>query len=72
MVNGVVAQSAAFIDGIKVSAILTGPRQSIFIKLSGMNFIKLDAGAYSFWCFRRLDFHWVRLMFNLSDREGPI
>lgn len=69
--NGVVAKRAALICQIKMSAILAGPRQSIFVKLSGMDFILFDAGALTFWCFGGLDFHLRNPMFIAAIKRGP-
>lgn len=69
--SSVVTKRAALICQIKMSAILAGPGQSIFVKLSGMDFILFDAGALTFWCFGGLDFHAGGPMFITAIKRGP-
>ncbi len=70
--DSVVTECAALVDQIKVSAILTGPRQSISVELSWMNFVLFDAGTLTFWCFRSLDFHAGNPMFNAAITKRSI
>ena len=68
--DGVVPQSATFTSQIKMSAVLAGPGQSIFVKLNRVDFILFDAGALTFWCFRGLDFHLRNPMFRAAFKRG--